>query len=38
MSDSIKTLILQYRKVAPTAGFLIPASLQSSADVVAGIP
>jgi hypothetical protein len=36
MSDSIKTLIQQYRRVAPIAGSLIPASLQSHAAALAG--
>jgi hypothetical protein len=36
MSDSIKTLIQQYRRVAPVAGSLIPAPLQSNAAALAG--
>jgi hypothetical protein len=36
MSDSIKTLIQQYRRVAPIAGSLIPAPLQFNAAALAG--
>jgi hypothetical protein len=36
MSDSIKTLIQQYRRVAPIAGSLIPTSLQTGAAALAG--
>jgi len=36
MSDSIKTLLQQYRRVAPIAGSLIPAPLQFNAAALAG--
>jgi hypothetical protein len=35
MSDSIKTLIQQYRIVAPIAGFLMPAPTQTDAATLA---
>jgi hypothetical protein len=37
MSDSIKALIQQYRIVAPTSGFLVPASTQTDASVLATV-
>jgi hypothetical protein len=37
MSDSIKTLIQQYRKVAPDAGSLIPVSLQPHVAALGGV-
>ena len=37
MSDSIKTLIQQYRVVAPIAGFLMPASTQTDTATLAGV-
>jgi hypothetical protein len=36
MSDSIKTLIQQYRIVAPIAGFLMPAPTQTDTATLAG--
>jgi hypothetical protein len=36
MSDSIKTLIQQYRVVAPIAGFLMPAPTQTDTATLAG--
>lgn len=36
MSDPIKTLIQQYRVVAPIAGFLMPAPTQTDAATLAG--
>ena len=36
MSDSIKTLIQQYRVVAPIVGFLLPAPSQTDAATLAG--
>ena len=36
MSDSIKTLLQQYRRVAPIAGSLIPAPLQPDAPALVG--
>ena len=36
MSDSIKTLIQQYRIVAPVAGFLMPAPTQTDTATLAG--
>ena len=36
MSDSIKTLIQQYRIVAPISGFLMPASTQTDTATLAG--
>jgi len=36
MSDSIKTLIQQYRIVAPIAGFLMPALTQTNTATLAG--
>jgi hypothetical protein len=36
MSDSIKTLIQQYRVVAPIASFLMPAPTQTDAATLAG--
>lgn len=35
MSDAIKALIQQYRVVAPTSGFLVPASTQTDASTLA---
>jgi len=37
MSDSIKTLIQQYRIVTPVAGFLMPAPTQTDAATVASV-
>lgn len=37
MSDSIKTLIQQYRIVAPTTGFLMPAPTQTDAATLVGV-
>ena len=37
MSDSTKTLLQQYRRVAPIAGSLIPASQQTSSPALAGV-
>lgn len=37
MSDSIKTLIQQYRIVAPTTGFPMPASTQTDAATLVGV-
>lgn len=37
MSDSIKTLIQQYRIVAPTTGFLMPAPTQTNAAALVGV-
>jgi hypothetical protein len=37
MSDSIKTLIQQYRIVAPITGFLMPAPTQTEAATLAGV-
>jgi hypothetical protein len=36
MSDSIKTLIQQYRVVAPATGFLMPAPTQTDTAILAG--
>jgi hypothetical protein len=37
MSDSIKTLIQQYRLVAPIAGFIVPASTQTDTSILASV-
>ena len=37
MTDSIKTLIQQYRMVAPTTGYLMPAPAQTDAVTLAGV-
>jgi hypothetical protein len=37
MTDSIKTLIQQYRLVAPVAGFIMPASTQTDTSILASV-
>jgi hypothetical protein len=37
MSDPIKTLIQQYRIVAPTTGFLMPAPTQTDTATLVGV-
>jgi hypothetical protein len=37
MTDSIKTLIQQYRLVAPVAGFIVPASTQTDTSILASV-